>query len=49
MMMFFVVVPEMGKGYYGLGFGTLTPVLVLLLNFVWGIVVSLWRKYSHEY
>lgn len=49
LMMFFVVFPEMGKGYYGLGFGTLTPLLVLLLNFIWGIVVSLWKRYSLSY
>lgn len=45
-MVFFVVFPGMGKGSYGLGFGTLTPVLVLLLNFVWGIVASYWYEYG---
>ncbi|MDA8164548.1 MAG: hypothetical protein M0017_05915 [Desulfobacteraceae bacterium] len=41
-----VVFPGMGKGYLGLGFGLLTPLLVLLLNFLWGIVASLWLQGS---
>lgn len=41
-MMLFMVFPSMGKGLLGLGFGALTPFLVILLNFVWGIVASLW-------
>jgi hypothetical protein len=41
-----VVFPGMGKGQLGLGFGLLTPVLVLLLNFLWGIVASLWHQGS---
>ncbi|MFA5516234.1 MAG: hypothetical protein WDA20_08095 [Desulfuromonadales bacterium] len=41
-MVLFVVFPEMGKGMLGLGFGTLTPMLVILLNFIWGMVASLW-------
>jgi hypothetical protein len=36
----FVAFPNMGKGRLGPGFGTLTPVLVVLLNFIWGIVAS---------
>jgi hypothetical protein len=43
-MMFFVVFPSMGKGYLGLGFGLLTPVVVLLLNFIWGIVSAYWYR-----
>lgn len=39
-----VVFPGMGKGMFGLGFGTLTPVLVLLLNFIWGIVAAHWYQ-----
>ena len=45
-MMLFVVFPDMGKGMYGLRFGTLTPLLVLLLNFIYGIVASFWYKHS---
>ncbi len=43
-MVLFVVFPEMGKGMLGLGFGTLTPVLVIVLNLIWGIVASLWHS-----
>jgi len=39
-----VVFPSMGKGMFGLGFGVLTPVLVLLLNFIWGIVAAHWYR-----
>ena len=45
-MMLFVVFPDMGKGMYGLRLGTLTPLLVLLLNFIYGIVASLWYEHS---
>lgn len=40
----FVVFPGMGKGTLGLGFGTLTPLLVAILNFGWGIVAALWYR-----
>ena len=43
-MVLFVVFPAMGKGMLGLGFGTLTPVLVVILNLIWGIVASLWHS-----
>ncbi|KAF0219098.1 MAG: hypothetical protein FD174_2184 [Geobacteraceae bacterium] len=43
-MMLFMVFPEMGKGMLGLGFGVLTPLLVILLNFIYGIVASLWYR-----
>nr|WP_197463689.1 hypothetical protein [Desulfuromonas sp. DDH964] len=39
-----VVFPGMGKGHLGLGFGTLTPILVVLLNFIWGMVASAWHR-----
>ena len=45
-MVLFMVFPSMGKGTLGLGFGLLTPVLVISLNFVWGIVASFWYKYG---
>lgn len=38
------VFPAMGKGALGLGFGSLTPVIVVLLNFGWGVVASLWYR-----
>ena len=43
-IMLFIVFPNMGKGTFGTGFGTLTPVLVVLLNFIWGITAGLWYK-----
>lgn len=39
-----VVFPAMGKSLFGLGFGTLTPLLVLVLNFGWGVVASYWYR-----
>lgn len=47
-MVLFIMFPSMGKGILGLGFGTLTPVLVVLLNFVWGIVASFWYQLGTE-
>lgn len=41
-MMLFMVLPSMGKGMFGLGFGTLMPVVVLVLNFIYGIFASFW-------
>jgi hypothetical protein len=41
-MMLFMVLPEMGKGFFGLGFGTLMPVVVICLNFIYGIFASYW-------
>ena len=41
-MMLFMVLPSMGKGMLGLGFGTLMPVVVIGLNFIYGIFASLW-------
>jgi len=43
-MMLFMVLPSMGKGLLGLGFGTLTPVVVVGLNFIYGIVAAFWFK-----
>src|SRR6266567_617988 len=39
-MMLFVVLPGMEKGVLGLGFGTLTPVVVVGLNFIYGMVAA---------
>jgi hypothetical protein len=43
-MMLLMVFPSMGKGLLGLGFGVLTPLLVIALNFVYGIVAAVWYK-----
>ena len=43
-MVWFVMFPGMGKGMLGLGFGLLTPLVVLLLNFIWGMVAALWYR-----
>jgi hypothetical protein len=43
-MMLFLVLPGMGKGLLGLGFGTLTPVVVVGLNLIYGIVAAYWYK-----
>ena len=43
-MVWFVMFPVMGKGMLGLGFGLLTPLVVLLLNFIWGMVAALWYR-----
>jgi hypothetical protein len=45
-MMLFIILPGMGKGILGLGFGTMTPVVVVGLNFIYGIVASFWYKYT---
>ena len=45
-MMLFMVLPGMGKGILGLGFGTLTPVVVIGLNFIYGIVAAYWYKFT---
>lgn len=39
-----VMFPGMGKGMLGLGFGLLTPLVVLLLNLIWGMVAALWYR-----
>lgn len=43
-MMLFMVFPSMGKGLFGLDFGTLTPVVVVGLNCIYGIVASVWYE-----
>lgn len=45
-MMLFMVLPEMGKGVLGLGFGTLTPLVVIGLNLIYGIVAAFWYKFT---
>jgi len=38
------VLPEMGKGMLGLGFGAVTPLVVIGLNCIYGIVAALWYR-----
>ena len=41
--MLFVVFPiKLGKGVMGLDLGTLTPLMVILANVIWGVVTSYW-------
>lgn len=47
-MMLFMVLPSMGKGLLGIGFGTLTPVVVIGLNFIYGIVASYWYEFTEK-
>ena len=44
LVLFFVIFPQWGKDYLGLGYGLLTPALVLTLCFLWGLVTSLWYQ-----
>lgn len=41
-MMLLVVLPSMGQGMFGLGFGALMPAVVIVLNFIYGIFASWW-------
>ena len=41
-IMLFMVLPSMGKGMFGLGFGNLMPLVVVGLNFIYGIFASYW-------
>lgn len=43
-MMLFLVLPGMGKGVLGLGFGAVTPLVVIALNCIYGMVASLWYR-----
>jgi hypothetical protein len=43
-MMLTMVFPEMGLGMMGLKAGFLTPVLVLLLNCIYGLAASFWYR-----
>ena len=43
-MMLFLVLPEMGKGMLGLGFGIVTPLVVIGLNCIYGMAASLWYR-----
>jgi hypothetical protein len=43
-MMLVMVFPQMGLGLFGLKAGLLTPLLVLLLNCIYGLVASFWYR-----
>lgn len=45
-MMLLLVLPGMGKGLFGLGFGALTPAVVIGLNFIYGIFAAYWYRWS---
>ena len=47
-MMLFNVLPAMGKGIYGLGFGNLMPVVVIVLNFIYGAFASYWYSQAKQ-
>jgi hypothetical protein len=40
--MFFLIFPQAHKGLLGLQLGSLTPVLVLFYNAVWGVAAGCW-------
>jgi hypothetical protein len=47
LVMFLVIFPiQAKKGMLGLDLGTMTPVLVLFYNAVWGVVTAIWLKFS---
>ncbi|MDH5297894.1 MAG: hypothetical protein OEV91_02645 [Desulfobulbaceae bacterium] len=48
MMVFLNYVPGLGRGIFGLSFGSLAPQLVLLLNVFWGIVAAFWYRESQR-
>jgi len=41
-MVLFVVFPSMNKGFLGLEFGMAMPIVVISLNFIYGIFASYW-------
>ncbi|MDD2901613.1 MAG: hypothetical protein PHU44_04200 [Syntrophales bacterium] len=43
-----VIMPGMHRGLLGLGLGHMTPVLILIFGFIWGIATALWLKWSRE-
>lgn len=47
-MMLFLVLPSMGKGLLGLGFGSMTPFVVVGLNLIYGLVASFWYQAANS-
>lgn len=46
MMVFLKFVPGLEKSLFGLSFGPMRPELILIINFVWGIVAAFWYRES---
>jgi hypothetical protein len=44
--LFWVFPMKAGKGVMGLELGTLTPLLVLIFNAVWGLAAAIWLRWS---
>lgn len=38
------LMPRAGKGLLGLGYGALTPALILLIYAIWGVSAALWHR-----
>jgi hypothetical protein len=45
----FYQLPAAGRGLFGLGYGQLTPVLIVLLNLTWGMCAALWFRHARCY
>jgi hypothetical protein len=43
-----VNMPRLHQGLLGLYLGQITPVLILIFGFIWGIATALWLKWSRE-
>ncbi len=49
LVMLLLVFPvQMGKGYWGLDLGQMTPLFVVIANAVWGVSAALWARLSVE-
>lgn len=47
LVMFFIIFPmKAKKGMFGLDLGSMTPVLVLFFNAVWGVTAAIWLRFS---
>ncbi len=42
----FVFYPRIGRGYFGLEYGVLAPVLIVVLCLSWGVFAALWHRSS---
>jgi hypothetical protein len=42
---FLIVFPRMSVGLFGLELGALTPLLVLVVNGVWGLAAARWLEF----
>ena len=43
-----IILPRSHRGLLGLYLGHMTPVLVLIFGFIWGIATAMWLKWSRE-